>query len=101
MARVAYISSTYPDYKKCGVGIYAGYLTKALAEQGHDMHVITTALPEIRSNLARVTIHKILESWTLSEVPKLTELFKKIKPDIIHINHPTSIAGKKTKMLVN
>ena len=101
MSRIAYISSTFPDYQACGTGIYAGYLTEALAQQGHDVHVITTALPEIRAAHGKVTVHKILEKWSLLELPKLLQAFMKIRPDLIHINHPTTIAGAKTKVLVN
>jgi glycosyltransferase involved in cell wall biosynthesis len=101
MARVAFISSTFPDYKNCGVGIYAGYLTRALADQGHDIHVITSAIPEINPTHGKVTIHKILKSWQPTELFKLVELFHRIKPDILHINHPTTIAAGKSKVLVN
>jgi len=99
--RIAYISSTFPDYQKCGTGIYAGYLTEALAQQGHDVHVITSSIPEIRPTFGKVTVHKALSGWNMPDLPKLMRLFFQIKPDIIHINHPTAIASAKSKVLVN
>jgi glycosyltransferase involved in cell wall biosynthesis len=101
MPRIALISSTFPDYQKCGIGIYAGYLSKALAQQGHDVHVVTSAIPEIRPTFEKVTVHKIMESWNPTDVPRLMKLFHEIRPEIIHINHPTAIAGGKPKLLVN
>jgi glycosyltransferase involved in cell wall biosynthesis len=99
--RIAFISSTFPDYQGCGTGIYAGYLTAALAQQGHEVHVITSARPEIRATYGKVTVHKVMEHWGLTEIPKLMQVFFQIKPDLIHINHPTAIAGAKTSLLVN
>jgi glycosyltransferase involved in cell wall biosynthesis len=101
MARIAYISSTFPDFKGCGVGIYAGYLTNSLAQLGHDVHVITSAIPEIRPTFGKVTVHKLLKSWQPTELYRLAEAFHRIRPDIIHINHPTKIAAGKSKVLVN
>jgi glycosyltransferase involved in cell wall biosynthesis len=100
MARIAFFSSTFPDFESCGTGIYAGYLTQALSEQDHDVHVITTAIPEIKNTFGRVTVHKALQNWNLFEAPRLVAAVNRIKPDVIHINHPTLIAAAKTKFLV-
>jgi glycosyltransferase involved in cell wall biosynthesis len=99
--RIAYITSTFPDYKKCGIGIYAGYLTEALAGQGHDVHVVTSSIPEIHPTFGKVTVHKIMPNWNLFDLQKLIQLFYQIRPEIIHINHPTAIAAAKSKVLVN
>ena len=101
MPRIAYISSTFPDYKKCGTGIYASYICQALAQQGHDVHVVTSAIPEIRPTFGKVTVHKIMESWNPLDLPKLVQLFQRIRPEVIHINHPTAIAAQKSKILIN
>ncbi len=101
MSRIAYISSTFPDYKRCGTGIYAGYITKALAQQGHEVHVITSAIPEIKASYGQVQVHKIIENWSPLEIAKLVQCFRQIRPEIIHINHPTAIAAGKSKVLVN
>jgi len=101
VARIAYISSTFPNFNGCGIGSYAGYLTKALAQEGHDIHVITTDIPEILAQFGGVKIHKIIKNWSIGEVPQLSKIFNQIRPDILHINHPTSIAGKKSRVLVN
>lgn len=101
MARIAYITSTYPDYEKCGTGIYAGYLTQALAQQGHEIHIITTAIPEIKNTFGKIQIHKIMKSWNPTDLPRFFQTMAQIQPDLVHINHPTSIAAAKSKVLVN
>ncbi len=101
MPRIAFLTSTFPEYKKCGTGIYAAYLTKALSEQGHEVHVVTSAIPEIKASFGRIEIHKVMQTWNPTDLPRLFQALALIKPDIIHINHPTSIAAQKSKILVN
>jgi glycosyltransferase involved in cell wall biosynthesis len=99
--RIAYISSTFPDFDGCGTGIYAGYLTQALSGLNHDIHVITSAREEIKNTHARVTMHKVMTDWGLSQAPRMIQTLMQIRPQIIHLNHPTVIAGAKSKFLVN
>ncbi len=99
--KIAYITSTFPKYTGCDIGNYAGFLTKALSELNHDVHVITSALPEIENTFGRVTMHKIMQNWGMLEAPRLMQTLMTLKPDIIHLNHPTAIDGANSKFLVN
>lgn len=101
MARVLYITSTFPDYSKCGTGIYAGYLTRGLSQQGHEIHVLTTSHPDIKASLGKLTIHKTMSTWTFKDTPAFAKVMHMVNPQIVHINHPTALAAGKSQLFVN
>jgi len=100
MPRIAIVSSVFPDYPKGYISTYAGQLSHALTQQGHDIHIITSAIPDIVPTFKKVNVHKIVKSWSLMDLRNLTPLFQQIRPDIIHILHPTDLAKSPTSFFV-
>jgi glycosyltransferase involved in cell wall biosynthesis len=100
MPRIAIVTSVYPNYPKSYTSFYAGSLSHALTQQGHDVHIITSAIPEIEATFKKVTVHKIIKSWGILDLRRLGPLFQQIKPDILHVLHPTELARSPSQFFV-
>lgn len=106
--RIAIVSTLYPPYILGGAEISTSLLVKGLAQNGHEVHVITTGKQDGQEHCDGVTIYRLKNRniywrypqreksllrkaiWHLADIynifyrPKLQSLFSQIEPDIIH-----------------
>lgn len=99
--RIVLISGEFPPLQG-GVGDFTNELGKALAELGHEVHVITSAsnntqpCPErSRRNATRNTIivHRSVHGWGWASWRRIIQLLSEIRPDIINIQYQTAAYG--------
>jgi glycosyltransferase involved in cell wall biosynthesis len=100
MPSIAIFSSVFPTDNAGYQSYYLGKLSQALTQQGYEIHVITTANPLIAPTLKKVNVHKIIKSWGLLDLRMIGPLFQKIRPEIIHIIHPTELATGSAQFFV-
>ena len=99
--RIVLISGEFPPMQG-GVGDFTNELGKALAELGHEVHVITSTsnntqpCPErSRRNATRNTIivHRSVHGWGWASWRRIIQLLSEIRPDIINIQYQTAAYG--------
>jgi glycosyltransferase involved in cell wall biosynthesis len=76
--RILIISGSYPPMK-CGVGDYTAKLIENFKTHGHQAEVLTT---------------RDVGRWVFLSVPKIIRFIRRVNPDIIHIQYPSSEYGK-------
>jgi len=60
--RIALVSREYPPFFGGGIGTYARHIAPALAERGHDVHVVTQSYDETHPRIethGRLTVHRV------------------------------------------
>jgi polysaccharide biosynthesis protein PslF len=82
--RVLVISPTFPPTRSGGAD-YAFRLCQELAARGLDIHVVTTALPEVVRD-PRFVVSPIMRRWSWSEMPRLLRAIRRFSPDVIDIH---------------
>lgn len=82
--KIVNISPTFPDCI-CGVGDYSYHLSKELTEKGHDVYVITSTKPEIRTEYTSIKVLKKINNWNILNIIEIIRTLKTIKPNIIYI----------------
>src|ERR1700683_1647140 len=100
MARIAFVTGTFPEHWDCPGAIYSQALASALTQQGHELHIITSAREDILPIYKKTHVHKIMSSWRPFEIYKIISLFKSINPEIMHILFPTQFSTGPTKLLL-
>lgn len=80
-----------------GSGVVASELALELAERGHDVHVLSYAVPfRLRSDLGRVTVHEVAVTsyplfkyppYTLALATKLADVASHERLDVIHAHY--------------
>lgn len=101
----------YPTYG--GSGVVATELGKALAEKGHEIHIISYALPHRLSNFVEnIYFHEVelsnyplfeFQLYTLALTSKMIEVIKYEKLDLIHVHYaiPHAISGYLARQILN
>lgn len=59
--KVAFLTFEYPGVRPGGVGGYVFKTAGALAQAGHDVHIVTIAIPETASRPAGVKVHTVAD----------------------------------------
>lgn len=59
--RIAFLTFEYPGVRPGGVGGYVFKTAGALAQAGHDVHLVTLTLPESAARPAGVTVHAVAD----------------------------------------
>jgi len=91
--RLLLITGSYPAMK-CGVGDYSYNLANSLASNSKiQVGVLTSVLGGQGFQPAGVKIFPAMETWRLSEAPKVREIIRRWSPDIVHIQYPTQGYG--------
>lgn len=87
--RICLLSARFPP-QRCGVGDYTYFLAGALGSLGHEVHVLTAA-GEGDSPLYplhhRVTLHRLVSSWSAGGLPHLVSSIKRIDPQVLVIQY--------------
>lgn len=85
--KICLISGSYPE-TKCGVGDYTACLAEALSIESNDVHIIT-GLNQTIKRRGNVTIHPLLENWSLFNWYRLIRKIKILKPHVVHLQYPS------------
>lgn len=96
--KIAFLTSTFPQMEFESAR-FAEQLVQSLAGLTHDVHVVTTASEEIVNTYPRATVHKIIQKWGLTDMPRLFFLLNQLRPDIIHLHHPSELCDSPLKLL--
>ena len=87
--KVLIVSGTFPNIQ-CGVSKHVDILANLMADE-FDMHVLTSDDAQIDTSIARnYTVHPLIKSWKLLNVPKIRRAIIKLAPDVVHIQNPTA-----------
>jgi glycosyltransferase involved in cell wall biosynthesis len=100
--KVCFVTGTYPDIQ-CGVGFHTFFLAEALALQGCQISVITTASSLISKHLINKEnpcLHLTINRWSLFSCFAVKRALEKIDPDIVHIQLPVRISPIYTSILL-
>ena len=77
-----------------GVGDFTRELALALAALGHDVHVITSKLPEgLEPSGSSATIHPVIPSWNLQSLISIRRLARSLSLDLINIQYQAAAYG--------
>lgn len=90
--RLALITGSFPP-EICGVGDYSARLAEHLAPWC-DVQVVTSCGEGGAAD--GLTVHRVMNSWSLRKLPFFISLIRKIAPDVIHIQYPTRGYGAGT-----
>jgi glycosyltransferase involved in cell wall biosynthesis len=92
--KILIITGSFP-LDKCGVGDYACLLAENLASlENVDIHVLTSKRKDsFKESTNRFQLLDKIESWNLFSLRIVIDQVKKINPDIIHIQYPTTGYG--------
>ena len=71
----------------CGVGSYTQHLSRALAEQGAEVYVITSADNQQPDQVPGVSVLPMMEHWRPSAWAAMRECLEQIQPDIVHVQY--------------
>ena len=86
--KLCMVSATYPDIH-CGVGDFVGVLCPRLAQEGIDVHVLTSRDPRVRPSEENPRVHPTLEAWGWRQAPALIRAVQELRPDLVHIQYET------------
>ncbi len=89
--KVVLVSQNFPESGDSFSGNYAGQLSKALSELNHEIHVITTASEKTKNTHGKVTVHKIIQKWGITGLPRLLQTLMQVRPQIIHLNYTSNL----------
>ena len=67
---------------KFGEATNTHHLARRLADAGVEVHVLTRALDEAKSEPG-IVLHALMRNWTWARVPQLRAFLKKVRPDAI------------------
>lgn len=93
--RIMLVTGSYPPMH-CGVGDYSCRLAGALASRaGTEVAVLTSRGAAVSGgNGAGVELFALLDDWSLREVPRVSAVLRRWRPDIVHIQSPTQGYGR-------
>src|SRR5215471_7875561 len=83
--RVLVISSTFPPMKSGG-GEYTYHLCRRLADSGIEVHVVTSAIENIRTEPG-ISLYPVMHDWSWKEFAKLKRLTRRLKPDVVNLHY--------------
>ncbi|RLC74719.1 MAG: glycosyl transferase family 1 [Chloroflexi bacterium] len=85
--RIGLISGEYPP-DQGGVGDFTRELARALADIGHELHVITTKSP-----IPSLTAHRVMENWRWGCWKQILSLANELKLDVLNIQYQAAAYG--------
>lgn len=90
--KLCFIVGNLPPVR-CGVGDYTYKLLNELAKNNYlEIYVITSKESDIK--LSNVKIYNEIHKWNLLSWKVIKKIINKIKPNIIHYQHPAKLYGK-------
>jgi glycosyltransferase involved in cell wall biosynthesis len=90
--KICFISGALPEVS-CGIGDYTDSLAHALAQRDHEVVVITTASPDLRSHVDYRVV-PLQTEWSLGEAGKVAAAVRREHPDVLHVQFPGTGYGR-------
>lgn len=91
--RLVILTGSFPPMH-CGVGDYVSKLAKALIleDENIEINIITSNQAEhiSQTDIQRIKLFNEIEGWNLHSLIQIQQKIREIKPDLIHIQYPTS-----------
>jgi glycosyltransferase involved in cell wall biosynthesis len=84
--KICFISGALPDVS-CGIGDYLDVLARALVRHGHEVVVVTTASPELRSP-AEYRVVPIQTDWSFREAGCIAAVARREQAEVVHLQFP-------------
>jgi hypothetical protein len=92
MARIAFFTETLPPSSDLISG-FAYDLMRSLAEQQHEVYVLSTWRPEeVPPSHSRISILRPFRTWNWLEMSQIIPVLFSIRPDILHVIQPRAEA---------
>ncbi|MBX9879504.1 MAG: glycosyltransferase family 4 protein [Candidatus Obscuribacterales bacterium] len=82
--KILVISATFPPVSSGGAD-YALRLCQNIAKRGHDVHVLTSKIDNVVQDES-ITVHSTIHRWTWSELVRILEVVKSVKPDVVNLH---------------
>jgi glycosyltransferase involved in cell wall biosynthesis len=90
--KICFISGALPEVS-CGIGDYTDSLARALVRRDHEVVVITTASPDLRSHVDYRVV-PLQTDWSLGEAGKVAAAVRREHPDLLHLQFPGTAYGR-------
>ena len=90
--RVLLISGEYPPMEG-GVGDYTRLLAEAMAAQGAEVHVLTSAHAAPQPGDSRISCYPVVRSWGWGAYRQLRRLIRDLAPDVLNIQYQAAAFG--------
>ena len=90
--KICLISSALPEVS-CGIGDYTDSLARALVRQDHEVVVITTASPDLRSP-SDYRVVPLQTDWSLRDAGKVAAAARREHLDVLHVQFPGASYGR-------
>jgi len=87
--KIGIVTGEYPPHQG-GVGDFAREIAHALADLGHEVHIIT------HTNAApsdKIKVHPVISSWNLQSLIFIRKLTRQLKLDILNIQYQAAAYG--------
>ena len=87
--KVLIVTGSYPPMR-CGVGDYAEHLAQALSRDVQlEVSVLTSELEPAAPHDQNLEIYRVMPTWHKNSLSRYSEVLRRIRPDIVHIQYPT------------
>lgn len=98
------VSARFPP-DRCGVGDYTYFLGNALAQLGHDVHILTGA-GSLDNNLyplgRSLRVHRVVDDWGIGSLPEVVGYLRRLDPEVLLLQYtPHSFARRGITLAVN
>jgi glycosyltransferase involved in cell wall biosynthesis len=84
--KICFISGALPEVS-CGIGDYVDTLAQALARRGHEVVVLTTASPDLRTPEGYRAV-PLQTAWSLGDTGRIAAAVRRENPDVLHLQFP-------------
>jgi glycosyltransferase involved in cell wall biosynthesis len=90
--RICLVSAALPD-ASCGIGDYTDRLAVAMAHDGADVTVVTTAQAGLRT--PRIyAVRPLATDWSFGDLPRICRTILATRPEIVHVQFPGNGYGR-------
>ncbi len=89
---ICLISGSFPP-ARCGVGDYTARLASALAQEKHQVVVITSA-GRPTADFTAMTVRPVVKHWGLAGMRSLFAVLQPLHPDVVHVQYPSTGYGR-------
>jgi len=94
--KVCLISGTWSGMR-CGVGDYTARLAQALSDQGEQVMVLTSRGADLEASPG---VRGVMKTWSLRGVWRLLRELARLRPDLVHVQYPTSAYGRGAAVIL-
>jgi glycosyltransferase involved in cell wall biosynthesis len=93
--KVLLISAAYPP-SPGGVADYTYHLAHAVAELGHEVRVVTSAVPVPRPHAdeSTVTVSRVVRRWSLRGLRSIVDMVRAYRPEVVSLQYVPTMYGR-------